>query len=116
MDRKLSKFEQTDLPDGTIVYWGTEPMNIPVGGPHVRQCSIYLPQMAKANAILATVYSTDSSGQVFAIWSIKKVYEKDYTQFAISATNTTKHEPSDWKYVADYQVIVRSAAGKRRRK
>ena len=103
MPQTLSKFHKAEPVDGTVIYWGTEAMVIPEGGNHVRVCSIFLPPIPKNNAVTATVYSTDSTGQTFAIWSIQKGYQKDYTQIAFHASG----DKSDWQYFIDYHVIAR---------
>ena len=111
MTRKLTTHEKSPLDDGTILMWGTEPMVIPEGGKHARVCSLFLSPLPKNNAVTATVFSTDSNGTMFAIWSIKKIYEKDYTQIAFHAANVQIGLPSDFEYFIEWQVMAK-AAGK----
>ncbi len=107
MATRFSDHSTTQLPDGTRMYWGTATMGIPEGGKHVRQVSVFLPPMSRRNAVTTTLYSTESVGQGFVVFNMKKVYEKDFTQFAISAQNMDKGEPQDWEYLLDFMVIER---------
>lgn len=111
MTQALSKHEKGQHADGASVYWGTEKMVIPEGGKHVRVCSLFLPPLPKNNAVTATVFSTNSNGTMFAIWSIKKIYEKDYTQIAFHAANVQIGSPSDFEYLIEWHVIA-EAVGK----
>lgn len=107
MPQKLSKHRKSKQDDGTSLLWGTEKMVIPDGGPHVRVCSLFLPPLPENNAVTATVFSTDSNGTMFVIWSIKKVYAKDYTQIAFHAANVQIGESSKFKYFIEWQVTAK---------
>ena len=111
MTQKLTRHEKSTLDDGTILIWGTERMVVPEGGKHVRVCSLFVPPLPKSNAVTATVFSSDSNGTMFAIWSIKKIYEKDFTQIAFHAANVQIGCPSDFEYFIEWQVMAK-AAGK----
>lgn len=107
MSRTMSSFSTSMLEDGSRMLWGTATMGVPEGGKHVRQVSLFLPPLSKPHVMTTTLYSSDSTGAGFVIFNIKKVYEADYTQIAITAQNMDKGEQQDWEYLLDFIVIDR---------
>lgn len=107
MSRTISDHSVSMLDDGSQMLWGTARMIVPEGGKHVRQVSVFLPPLSKRHVMTTTLYSEESNGAGFVIFNIKKIYEKDYTQIAITAQNMDKGEPQDWEYLLDFIVIDR---------
>jgi hypothetical protein len=103
-----TEFEQSIQDDGTMLFWGTELLIAPSDANHVRACSLFLPPLPKNNSMTATIYSPNSTGTMFAIWSMKKIYEKDYTQIAIHAANVQIGCESDSDYFIDWQVLAKT--------
>jgi len=53
--------------------------------------------MSKSNAMVATVYSTDSTGQAFILWSIRKLRDWPHA-VRVHAINAKGKEDSNWQY------------------
>lgn len=92
----------------TLICSGTVPMIIPQGGAHVRQVEIRLPKFSPKPTVTATIYSTESPGNVFGIFSIKINNIGNQTQIVITATNVEKAFAVPYAYFCNYIIIGKS--------
>ncbi|MBW4456484.1 MAG: hypothetical protein KME55_29445 [Nostoc indistinguendum CM1-VF10] len=92
----------------TLICAGTAPMIIPQGGAHVRQVEIRLPKFSPKPTVTATIYSTESPGNVFGIFSIKINDLGNQTQIGITATNVERGFAVPYAYFCNYIVIGKS--------
>jgi hypothetical protein len=92
----------------TLICAGTAPMVIPQGGAHVRQVEIRLPKFSLKPTVTATLYSTESPGNVFGIFSIKINDLGNQTQIAITASNVETGFAVPFAYFCNYIVIGKS--------
>ncbi len=72
---------------------------------HLRQVEFRFPAFDGRPVVTATIYSPDSNGTIFAIWSVVVNDLGDQTQVAISAQNVQIGDPSDFTYYCDVIVI-----------
>lgn len=92
----------------TLICSGTVPMIVPQGGAHVRQVEIRLPKFSPKPTVTATIYSTESPGNVFGIFSIKINDIGNQTQIVITATNVEKGFAVPFAYFCNYIVMGKS--------
>lgn len=92
----------------TLICAGTAPMIIPQGGAHVRQVEIRLPKFSSKPTVTATLYSTESPGNVFGIFSIKINDLGNQTQIGITASNVETGFAVPFAYFCNYIVIGKS--------
>jgi hypothetical protein len=94
--------------DGTITCWGKEPMFIPDGGSHVRQCNIApLPAFAEEPAVTVSI----SGGQGTEVFLLSDIVAggPSFTLFKITAFNGLNLAgngaiPSDFEYVCYFNI------------
>jgi hypothetical protein len=94
--------------DGTVTCWGKEPMFIPQGGAHVRQCNITsLPEFAEEPSVTVSI----SGGQGTEVFLLSEIAagSPTFTLFKITATNGLNlvrgATPSDFEYVCYFNII-----------
>jgi hypothetical protein len=102
---ELENLESVVRVGNSLICAGTVPMIIPQGGAHVRQAEIRLPKFAQDPTVTATLYSTDSPGSVFGIFSIKINHLLNQTQVAITATNAERGVAIPSSYLCDFIII-----------
>ncbi len=84
----------------------TLPMIIPSGGKHVRQVEFRIePKFIGTPDVTASIYSNDSNGTMFGLWSIVCNDLGTQTQIVVSATNTQVGIPSDFNYICSIIAI-----------
>jgi hypothetical protein len=100
--------------NNTLLCSGTEPMFIPAGGNHVRQCFIRIPfGFSKWPAISISIYSFDkdnpqntSGGAAMVPWAMEDAGSTGTeTVVKISAINTDYQTGADFPYVCSYVIM-----------
>ena len=89
----------------TLICSGTAKMIMPQGGAHVRQVELRLPRFKSDPAISTTIFSMDSPGNAFAVWSVVMNYLGNQTQIVISACNVQTGQPVPFEYFCSYVII-----------
>jgi hypothetical protein len=112
---KFNEFKNEQrMPDGTLIVSGTQRLEIPSGGPVVRQTNVSLPFFVETPAISVTVHALDepplvtrlfaSDRETFVIYDITFREEQTYLLCKISATNIWNAVSSTREYFCNYVV------------
>ena len=95
-----------DRKDGSLICWGIVELFIPEGGAHARQGYLYLPKFAETPSVTTTIYSDESSGQMFSVWNLTfDDGDPSTTLCKVSAANVEIGVPSQLKYLCHFHAI-----------
>jgi len=107
-------------PDGTLIISGTELLNIPAGGAHVRQTDVRLPFFEGTPTISIGVHALDEPSlaarlfgqhrETFVVYDVTFHEEQTYLGCKISATNIWNGVKSQRKYFCNYITQGRERA------
>jgi hypothetical protein len=97
--------------NGSAICSGVEPMQIPAGGPHVREAEIRIPaKFLGRPAVVATTHPRTGpgiAGTVFGVFVIKvnELSGTQETQVVVQSTNVQKGVPVEGDFDCNYVVI-----------
>ncbi len=85
----MSKNQQAIKLNEAHAYRGSVKMSIPIGGAHVRQVTIFIPELFPQKPTLSlTVYPLNGSGTMFVIYDVTVVNNGNETEIKVTAQNT----------------------------
>ena len=83
---------------------GSVHMDIPAGGKHVRQVTIFLRNFTNTPSVTASVVSSNGNGTIFGLYNVTIVGSLGQTEIKFTATNVQSGVPSDFDYRCSYVV------------